>query len=96
MGIKKVNWLIKKIIVLAKKQDGLEEGIWTKTDTLGILFVEITYVNGKRIGYFTNRYKNGKLRLKGELEKDGSMKNLKFFDQNGRETKSGEYIIREI
>ena len=37
MGIKKVNWLIKKIIVLVKKQDGLEEGIWTKTDTLGIL-----------------------------------------------------------
>lgn len=56
----------------------------------------MTYVNGKRLGYFTNRYKNGKLRLKGELEKDGSMKNFKFFDQNGRETKSGEYIIREI
>ena len=71
--------------VYGQYKNGLEEGLWTKTDTSGTLFVEMTYVNGKRLGYFTNYFKNGKLRLKGELEIDGSMKNFKFFEVKERQ-----------
>lgn len=76
--------------------NGKEEGLWTKKDTTGILLVETTYVNGERIGYFSNRYKNGKLRLIGELRKDGSMKDFKFYDTNGIEKKQNDYLLRVI
>jgi uncharacterized protein len=76
--------------------NGLEQGLWTKTDTAGILLVEMTYVDGKTIGYFTNRYKNGKLRLIGEISKDGSMKNFRFYDENGTLKKQKNYFLRKI
>ena len=74
----------------------LEQGLWTKTDTAGVLLIEMTYVNGEHNGYFTNRYKNGKIRLKGELNKDNSMKNFKFYDENGVEKKQDSYLLRVI
>lgn len=76
--------------------NGLEQGVWTKTDTSGVLLVEMTYTNGKAKGYFTNRYKNGKLKLQGELDENGSVKNFKFFDQKGNEKKQNEYLLRKI
>jgi antitoxin component YwqK of YwqJK toxin-antitoxin module len=74
----------------------LKQGLWTKTDTAGILLVEMTYVDGETVGYFTNRYKNGKLRLKGEMSKDGSMKNFTFYDENGAAKKQETYFLRKI
>ncbi len=56
----------------------------------------MTYVDGETKGYFTNRYKNGKLRLKGEMKKDGSMENFKFYDENGVERKKDSYTLRKI
>jgi uncharacterized protein len=76
--------------------NGIEQGLWTKTDTLGVLLVEMTYTNGKAKGYFTNRYKNGKLKLQGELSEDGSMKNFKFYDEKGDVKKKEEYLLRKI
>jgi uncharacterized protein len=75
---------------------GIEEGLWTKTDTSGVLLVEMTYVKGKAIGYFTNRYKNGRIKLVGEIDENGSMKNFKFFDENGNLQKKDSYILRKI
>ncbi len=85
-----------KCYVNGKYVNGIEQGLWTKTDTAGVLLVEMTYVDGKAIGYFTNRYKNGKLKLKGELDEKGSMKNFTFYDENGVATKKKEYLLRKI
>jgi len=74
----------------------IEQGLWTKTDTSGILLVEMTYINGKAKGYFTNRYKNGKVKLEGEIDENGSMKNFKFYDENGSVKKKNEYQLRKI
>jgi antitoxin component YwqK of YwqJK toxin-antitoxin module len=76
--------------------NGIEQGLWTKTDTSGILLVEMTYINGKAKGYFTNRYKNGKLKLQGELDSNGSMRNFKFYDEYGDVKKKKEYLLRKI
>ena len=82
--------------IYGQYENGLEQGLWTKTDTNGVVLIEMTYVKGERIGYFTNRYKNGKIRLKGELNKDGSMKNFTFFDELGMQKTSDSYIIERI
>ena len=76
--------------------NGIEQGLWTKTDTSGILLVEMTYINGKAKGYFTNRYKNGKLKLQGELDSNGSMRKFKFYDEYGDVKKKKEYLLRKI
>jgi antitoxin component YwqK of YwqJK toxin-antitoxin module len=76
--------------------NGIAQGLWTKTDTSGVLLVEMTYIDGKAKGYFTNRYKNGKLKLQGELDENGSMRNFKFYDEYGVITKRKEYLLRKI
>lgn len=76
--------------------NGIEQGLWTKTDTSGVILVEMTYIDGKAKGYFTNRYKNGKLKLQGQLDENGSMKNFKFYDENGIITTRKEYLLRKI
>ena len=76
--------------------NGIKQGLWTKTDTFGVLLVEMTYNNGKAIGYFTNRYKNGKLKLRGEIDEKGDMKNFTFYDEYGNIKKKKEYILRKI
>jgi antitoxin component YwqK of YwqJK toxin-antitoxin module len=76
--------------------NNLEQGLWTKTDINGILLIEMTFVNGERVGYFTNRYKNGQIRLKGELQKDRSMRNFTFYDSTGKQTTQDSYIIEPI
>lgn len=74
----------------------LEQGLWTKTDTNGVILIEMTLINGERIGYFTNRYPNGQIRLKGELQKDGSMRNFTFYDENGKQTTKESYALEKI
>lgn len=76
--------------------NNLEQGLWTKTDTKGVLLIEMTFIDGERIGYFTNRYKNGQIRLKGELQKDDSMRNFTFYDETGKQTTQDSYIIERI
>jgi len=85
-----------KCYVNGQHVNGIEQGLWTKTDTSGVLLVEMTYIDGKAKGYFTNRYKNGKLKLQGELDENGSMRNFKFYDEYGIITKKKEYFLRKI
>ena len=85
-----------KFFIQGQYSNCLVQGLWTKTDSAGTLLIEMTFVNGERIGYFTNRYKNGQIRLKGELQKDGSMKNFTFYDESGKPAKKDSYIIERI
>ena len=85
-----------KFFIHGQYSNCLEQGLWTKTDSVGTLLIEMTFVQGERVGYFTNRYKNGQIRLKGELQKSGSMKNFTFFDESGKPTKRDSYIIERI
>jgi antitoxin component YwqK of YwqJK toxin-antitoxin module len=82
--------------IYGQYSDNLEQGLWSKTDTNGVKLIEMNFVDGDRIGYFTNRYNNGEIRLKGELMKDGSMKNFTFYDETGKQTTRDSYIIERI
>ena len=65
----------------------MKEGTWSRKDTTGGLLAEGTYVNRQRIGFLTNYFKNGKIRFRGEVNKDGKWINSKYFDRNGVEIK---------
>lgn len=70
------------------------EGLWVRKDTNGIILAENTYVDGKIRGYFTNRYENGKIKLKGELNIDSAGTNkFDFYDSAGNKTKLNSYEI---
>jgi antitoxin component YwqK of YwqJK toxin-antitoxin module len=68
-------------------KNDLKEGIWSRKNTTGVLLAQATYVNGQRIGILSNYFKNGKIKFRGEENKDGKWINSKFFDRNGVEIK---------
>ena len=76
--------------------NNLEQGLWTKTDTNGVLLIEMTFIKGERIGYFSNRYKNGQIRIKGELQKDSSVQNFTFYDETDNKATKDSYVINRI
>jgi antitoxin component YwqK of YwqJK toxin-antitoxin module len=70
------------------------KGLWVRKDTNGIILAENTYVDGIIRGYFTNRYENGKIKLKGELNIDSVGTNkFDFYDSAGNKTKLNSYEI---
>ncbi|MFT3934826.1 MAG: hypothetical protein QM726_14470 [Chitinophagaceae bacterium] len=69
-------------------------GLWIRKDTNGIIMAENTYVDGIVRGYFTNRYANGNIKLKGVLNIDSAGTNrFDFYDESGHKKKLKGYEI---
>lgn len=60
-----------------------EDGLWTRTDTNKVVRVEMTFKEGKGLGYIANYYSNGKIKIKGNLNEEGQVLNIEYFDENG-------------
>jgi antitoxin component YwqK of YwqJK toxin-antitoxin module len=70
------------------------QGLWIRKDTNGVILAENTFVDGVIRGYFTNRYENGNIKLKGELNIDSAGHNkFDFYDTTGKKTKLNSYQI---
>ncbi len=74
----------------------LEEGLWVKTGNSNINLVEMHYEKGKPIGYLTNRFKNGNLKVKAKLDSSGNLKDFTFYDSLGKPSTDSIYTIRKI
>lgn len=83
--------------VYGQYKDNKEDGLWVKKDASGILLIEMTFKEGKRLGYFSNYYSNGKLRVKGEFGVDERVICNEVYDEKGNKIViKGNYNIYSI
>jgi antitoxin component YwqK of YwqJK toxin-antitoxin module len=73
-----------------------EDGLWLKKDTNNTILIEMTFKDGKRLGYFANYYPNGNIRIKGNFIEGGQTQNVEYFDENGNRQELEDYDIYSI